>query len=164
MESISSKWQKELTTIVGIALSRIYLHCSITTRTFCPTICWWGWVVTKSHSWLSSPITRWWTCIPMTPVSPVTIHLDNEYILFFIWYQKLSYFECYENVQTIKNYTLPGHSSMLQVSCIVVSPSQAPPFASSTFFVLIRVLLPIAHVLEQSLICHWFHSQSMVAT
>ena len=62
-------------------------------------------------------------------------------------------------VMTSKPDMLPGQFCKLQDSLSVLSPSHRPPFFSSTFFVLVFVLVPAPQVLEQSLICHSFHSQ-----
>ena len=62
----------------------------------------------------------------------------------------------------VNRIKLPGQSCSSHGSCIVFPPSHLPPFASSTIFVLVLVLLPFPHVFEQSPICHSPHSQSIL--
>ena len=68
------------------------------------------------------------------------------------------------NANILKPDMLPGQSSVLQDSLTVLSPSQIPPCASATFFVLVFDLVPLPQVLEHSPICHSFHSQLIGVT
>ena len=61
----------------------------------------------------------------------------------------------------LRKYILPGHLGMLQLSVTFEEPEHSsPPFAASTFLVLMLVRIPPPHDVEQVPFCHSCHSQS----
>ena len=103
-------------------------------------------------------VVGWLTLVVFESAFVVSEKYNQQFAAICVHFWGLNIFKVVK-LMTAKRDMLPGQFCKLQDSLSVLSPSHRPPFFSSTFFVLVFVLVPAPQVLEQSLICHSFHSQ-----
>ena len=104
--------------------------------------------------------------LEQTPISQLphsqsiaSAKFENMYALHKIYMIEKQFLKGNWTYYDRKTNILLGQPSVLQSSVTDVSPSQVPPNASSTFFVLVFVLEPPPHVCEHTVDSHSFHSQ-----